>query len=209
MTGSLSCISSVQIFRRHTAGQAINMTNMKVLKLVRKPRAEAAERVDAPKDKKPQAEPTRPGPQSVAQPAVKPAPEAPSKGGKAVQTTLAPSSPRPVSVSNSAAAAQTARSPEPRQRQRQAHEPARREVPSLSREEMLKMYRTMYLSRRLDDKEIQLKRQNRTYFQINGVGHEAINVATALHLKPGHGFAKRENQVDAIRRTMEIRGPHW
>jgi len=43
----------------------------------------------------------------------------------------------------------------------------------------------MYLARKIDDKEIQLKRQNRAFFQISGVGHEAIQVATAMHLKPG------------------------
>jgi len=58
----------------------------------------------------------------------------------------------------------------------------------LSRELLLGAYRVMYLSRRVDDKEIQLKRQNRAFFQINGVGHECINVATALHLKPGYDW---------------------
>jgi len=41
-----------------------------------------------------------------------------------------------------------------------------RERPQLSREEMLKIYRTMYLSRKLDDKEIQMKGQNRIFFQV-------------------------------------------
>jgi 2-oxoisovalerate dehydrogenase E1 component len=59
---------------------------------------------------------------------------------------------------------------------------------SLSRELLLGAYRSMFTSRRVDDKEIQLKRQNRVYFQINGVGHECIGVAAAHHLKPAYDW---------------------
>src|SRR2546427_10208367 len=60
--------------------------------------------------------------------------------------------------------------------------------PRLSREEMLKIFRTMYLSRRLDDKEIQMKGQSRIFFQISGAGHEAILVAAGMSLKPGYDW---------------------
>jgi 2-oxoisovalerate dehydrogenase E1 component len=55
----------------------------------------------------------------------------------------------------------------------------------LDRETLVRIYRTMYLSRRLDDREIQLKRQNKIFFQISSAGHEAITAVAALLLRPG------------------------
>src|SRR5579862_3655832 len=59
---------------------------------------------------------------------------------------------------------------------------------SLSREELIRAFRIMYLSRRIDDREILLKRQNKIFFQISAAGHEAVQVAAAMVLKPGHDW---------------------
>jgi 2-oxoisovalerate dehydrogenase E1 component len=59
------------------------------------------------------------------------------------------------------------------------------QVAAMSRELVIRAYRTMLMARRVDDKEIQLKQQNLAFFQINGVGHEAIQAAAACHLSIG------------------------
>jgi 2-oxoisovalerate dehydrogenase E1 component len=71
-----------------------------------------------------------------------------------------------------------------------AEAPARQEktYEGLSREQLVQIYRLMYLSRRLDDREIMLKQQQKIFFQISGAGHEALNVASGLVLKPGYDW---------------------
>jgi 2-oxoisovalerate dehydrogenase E1 component len=69
--------------------------------------------------------------------------------------------------------------------------PARNDAPKnekhagLTRDALIRLYRTMYLSRKLDDREIQLKRQNKIFFQISSAGHEAVTAAMGLLLRPG------------------------
>src|SRR5919109_5002983 len=68
------------------------------------------------------------------------------------------------------------------------HARAPRSYEGLTRDDLLTAYRWMMLSRRLDDKEIQLKNQSQIFFQISGAGHEAILVAAALHLRSAYDW---------------------
>ena len=59
---------------------------------------------------------------------------------------------------------------------------------ALNGESLLKAYRLMLTSRRIDDREVQMKRQNKIFFQISGAGHEAVLVAAGYQLKAGHDW---------------------
>ena len=58
----------------------------------------------------------------------------------------------------------------------------------LNPEQLVEIYRLMYLSRRIDDREILLKRQQKIFFQVSGAGHEALQVGAALALRPGYDW---------------------
>lgn len=58
----------------------------------------------------------------------------------------------------------------------------------LSKDDLKEMLKTVYTSRRLDDTEIQMRKQSKAYFQISGAGHEGILSATAKVLRPSYDW---------------------
>ena len=66
--------------------------------------------------------------------------------------------------------------------------PSPKAAKALSKTDLLDLYRVMFLSRRVDDKEIQLKRQNKIFFQISGAGHEGVLAAASKVLRPAHDW---------------------
>jgi 2-oxoisovalerate dehydrogenase E1 component len=69
-----------------------------------------------------------------------------------------------------------------------AKTPEDKSYQGLTRQQLIEMYRLMFLSRRVDDREILLKRQQKIFFQISGAGHEALLAAAGKALKPGYDW---------------------
>jgi 2-oxoisovalerate dehydrogenase E1 component len=62
------------------------------------------------------------------------------------------------------------------------------EYRGLKVDELIDDFRTMWVSRYIDDREISMQKQSRVFFQISGAGHEALGLALARHLRPGYDW---------------------
>src|SRR5947207_15808059 len=74
----------------------------------------------------------------------------------------------------------------------------------LDRDALLDVYRCMLRSRKIDDKEIQLKNQSRAFFQISGAGHEAILVAAGRNLRASHDWFLTYYRDRALALTLGV-----
>src|SRR5271165_3796325 len=75
----------------------------------------------------------------------------------------------------------------------------------LEPEVLINAFRLMYTSRRIDDREIVLKRQQRIFFQISGAGHEAIQIAAGLATKAGYDWFYPYYRDRALALTLGVK----